>query len=247
MARDLGAGCPFPRRAAGRKQIFQARAFPPASLLFLTRVLGHTREPRLSAQPPISGACARLPAGAGPGARPRFLVCPALPSLRRGPTAARSQELRRDEGTHLVSVTCCLGPRVPSGSQAPAGSPPRRPGRRAAPPAPPCPPGREGGIWASSEVSGEASGDTPSRGRGGSAGPRRAGAKAAPASGLGSAGRRASGRAGERTAGLLVASDVSAGRLGVSSPLDSRLHLRLTRAHADLIHWLVCGSQCLSF
>lgn len=57
----LGAGCPFPRQGRGRKEIFQARAFPPASLLFLAGILSHT--PRLlpDAQPPISGACAPGP------------------------------------------------------------------------------------------------------------------------------------------------------------------------------------------
>ena len=88
-----------------------------------------------------------------------------------------------------VSVTCCPGapPRAlgcPAGRQSPAQ-------------APAAPPGREGGIWFSSEVSGEETRDTPSWGRAG-AGPRRGliGVKAAPASELGSAGRAGTGARG---------------------------------------------------
>lgn len=92
--------------------------------------------------------------GLVPERRPSFLVfsVPPLPSpglYSRLPEPGAA----REKGTHLGSVTCCLGPRAPSESQAPAGpvaspspSPAQAWAASAAPPAPalPRPAGREG-------------------------------------------------------------------------------------------------------
>lgn len=143
----LGAGCPVPRKGPGRKRIFQARAFPPASLPFLTKIV--TR-PKLcpSAQPPVSGACALgpgwgWPQGKGLVSRPGR---PSLTSARTLQPPAQSQERRgRRAPTWAVShaVPAPESLRVPDAGRP---SPPQALDATAAPPAPaPAPPRPAGG------------------------------------------------------------------------------------------------------
>lgn len=104
-------------------------------------------EPGPLAQPPISGACAPGPGRDWSPGRPSSHFFPA-PGLRpRGSKATRSQGLQREEDTHLVGVTCCLGP----ARESPPGPGSRRgpqPGQAAPAPHPrPAPAaGREGGT-----------------------------------------------------------------------------------------------------
>lgn len=138
--------------------------------------------------PPLSGARAPEPAGAAPKVKASIpgLPAPSLP-LRPGATAARPEP-----GTGHPPGSVSHAVRAPP--PRPLGCPAGRPSPAQAPAAPP---GREGGIWFSSEVSGEETRDTPSWGRAG-AGPRRGliGVKAAPASELGSAGPAGTGARG---------------------------------------------------
>lgn len=131
-----GAGCPFPRRRPGWKANFFQRPFLPAPFLFPTRYSAPHSEPGPLAQPPISGACAPGPDRDWSPGRPSSHFFPA-PGLRpRGSKATWSQGLQREEDTHLVGVTCCLGlaRESPSRSRLPPRSP-ARPGRPGAPPA----------------------------------------------------------------------------------------------------------------
>ncbi|XP_070950220.1 nif-specific regulatory protein-like [Macaca nemestrina] len=114
------------------------------SFFMLQGAQPHTPSPACRPSPPISGACAPDPAGADPWGRPGFLFLPGPAPPPPGSTAAGSPGPRREEGTHLVGVTCCFGPSVPSRSrrrpQSPAPSP-----AQARPPHPRPAPGRPTG------------------------------------------------------------------------------------------------------
>lgn len=138
--------------------------------------------------PPLSGA--RAPGARGGCSRGEGLDSRASRPLASPPPGRHSRPPGAGHRAPTwVGVTCC-----PGAPPRPLGSPAGRPSPAQAPAAPP---GREGGIWFSSEVSGEETRDTPSWGRAG-AGPRRGliGVKAAPASELGSAGPAGTGARG---------------------------------------------------
>ncbi|XP_077854319.1 uncharacterized protein LOC144340208 [Macaca mulatta] len=136
-------GCLLPRRDPTGSKLLGNISFSSSPLPH-QGAQPHTPSPACRPSPPISGACAPDPAGADPWGRPGFLFLPGPAPPPPGSTAAGSPGPRREEGTHLVGVTCCFGPSVPSRSrrrpQSPAPSP-----AQARPPHPRPAPGRPTG------------------------------------------------------------------------------------------------------